>query len=140
VAFAQRGDPERPVRLRVPVGADAKPAEIDQAHRGRAHPFRLQRLEAHVLRHGPSQLWKPLAEEDQLLEFRLLLVGPEFGMVELLLPPGGGDSRRLELAAGARADPDVAPGGRDPERLDAPELRLIGDPVSAPVEVPEMAA
>src|SRR6266571_5346034 len=36
MALAQRRDPERPRRLRIAVGADAEPAEIDQPHGDRS--------------------------------------------------------------------------------------------------------
>ena len=54
VPLAERRDPERPRGSRVALGTDPKPAEIDQAKRQRADPFRRQRLAVHVLAHRLS--------------------------------------------------------------------------------------
>ena len=66
-------------------------------------------------------------EVQQPLELGALLGRPEARVVEVLAPPGRVDARRLELRAGVRRDPDVAPGGRDREGADPLERLLVVD-------------
>jgi len=46
-------------------------------------------------------------------------------VVAVLLASAGVAAGRLQVRVGARADPDVGPGRRDDERLDATEIGLV---------------
>ena len=140
VALPQRGDPERPEPLRVALVADAEPPEVDQPHRNGSGPFEGERLLVHVLGHGRAQVRQSFREPDQLVELGLLLARPVIGVVQVLHAPGAVDSGRLQLRVGPRRDPDVAPGRRDPERLDSLQHLRVRDRLPARVHVPEPAA
>src|ERR1044072_6572678 len=137
VAPAQRRDPERAKTLRVPLVSHAEPAEVDQPDRDRGRPLEGQRLLLDVLRHRSWEDGQFLAEADELVELRLLLARSKLGVVEGLHPAGAVDTRCLQLGVGSRRDPDVAPGGRDAQRLDPRECSLVGGPLSARVHVAE---
>ena len=87
----------RPRRLRVAVGADAEPAEVDQAHGHRADPLTVVRLALHVLGHRLAQPGQPLGEEHEPVVLRLLLLSAKVGVVEVLAPARLVDARRLQL-------------------------------------------
>ena len=102
VLLAQRRDPERLRFLRILLRADSEPGEIDQARsrsrrraRGRAPRVSMSS------RHRLAEIRQPLREPDQLVELRLLLLRAEVRVVEVLLPPGGVDTGRLQLRAAA---------------------------------------
>ena len=82
---------------------------------------------ADVLAHRLPQVGQPLGEADEVVELRLLLLRPELRVVQVLAPAGAIDPGRLELRFRARRDPDVAPRGRDDQRLDALDLLGVGD-------------
>ena len=84
-------------------------------------------LALHVLRHRLAQIRKALREADELVEFLLLLSCPVFGVIEILPPARSVDAGRLQLRCASWRDPDVLPCGRDRERPDALELRLVPD-------------
>src|SRR5579872_4762050 len=109
----ERGDAERAGRTRMAVAPDAKPAEVDEAKRDRADPVAVELVLVEVVDHRAAQLRQLLAEADEALELRALLLGAEIGVVDVLLPPGGVVAGRLELRARTRGDPDVLPGRRD---------------------------
>ena len=81
------------------------------------------------------QVGQLLREAHELVELRLLLPGAELRVVEVLAAPGLVDTGRLELRARPRRDPDVLPGRRDHELLDALDLGGIVDPPAATVQV-----
>src|SRR4051812_1642347 len=137
VAPGQGGDSERLRLLRVALPADPEPRAVDQARGNRADPLAVERVVVHVLRHRRSELRQLLREADELVVLRLLLLRPKRRVVEVLPPAGGIQADRLQLPGRARRDPDVLPRRRDHERLDALELRLVGDLVPAGVVVRE---
>ena len=64
-----------------------------------------------------------LAEIGEPRELRFVAVGPEAGVVPVLLAPARVTTGRLEVTVRTRADPHVGPRGRDRELADAPEHR-----------------
>src|SRR5260221_430440 len=90
-----------------------------------------------MLRHRRAQLRQLLRELDELVVLGLLLRSAIRGVVEVLLPTGLVVARRLQLRPRARGDPDLFPGRRDRELLDALELRRVADPATPLVDVPE---
>src|SRR6266536_3881069 len=83
MALTQRRDAESPRRPRIAIGPDPEPAEVDQPHRERAGPFRLEGLAFQMLAHRLPELRKALGKPHQAVEFLLLLACSEFGVVEV---------------------------------------------------------
>jgi len=52
----------------------------------------------HVARHRSAQVRQTLGKADQPVEFRLLLLCAEVRVIQVLLPAGSVDSRRLQIA------------------------------------------
>ena len=137
VVLAQGRDPERPKALRVALVADSEPAQVDQPHRQRSGPFRLQRVETHVRRHRGAQIRELLGEAHQLVELRLLLPGAKLGVVEVLQPPRAVAPGRLQLRSRIGRDAHVAPGRWNAQGLDSLERVRIRDPAAPRVHVAE---
>src|SRR5262249_22316451 len=127
---------ERPV-ADVALRADPKPAQLDQSQRDRRDAFPIELVLVEMQRHRFAQRRKRIAETDELVVLRLLLLGPVVGAVEVLLSARGVAAGRLELRRRARRDPDVLPRRRDRERLEPRELPLVRDPLAAAVVVAE---
>ena len=92
-----------------------------------------------VALHDAAQSRQRLGELEHLVE--LLLVAPRapVGVVQVLLAPGGVDSRRLQVTARVHADPHVLPRGRDRQLADAGERLLVVDALSVGIEELEPA-
>ena len=123
----------------VALGADPEPAELDQPQRDRRDALAIELLLVEMERHRFTQRRQSLAEADQLVVFRLLLLGAKIRAVEVLLPPRSVVSVAWSSRRRSRRDADVLPCGRDRERLDARELRLVRDALSARVVVAKCA-
>ena len=135
VLLVQRRDAVGARGLRIAVGPDPEPAQIDQPHCDRTDALWLIGVEVHVLAHRQPEIGQLLGKAHELVVLRLLLLGAKLGVVEVLSPAGPIDTGRLQLRAGIRRDPHLFPGRRDHERLDPLELRLVLDPVAARVEI-----
>src|SRR5207245_4055849 len=118
VLLAEGRDPEGPGFLCIALGADAKPAGIDQPGCDRRHALTVQHVLVHVLCRSGAQVGQALRESDQPIELRLVLLRTKRRVREVLLATGGVDAGRLQLGARAWRDPDVLPGRRDDERLE----------------------
>jgi hypothetical protein len=92
-----------------------------------------------MLRHRGAQVGQVLREADQAVVLLLFLLRPERRVVEVLAAAGRVDARRLQLGVRSGRDPHVFPRRGNDERLDARELRLVADAVSARVVVPKAA-
>src|SRR5215217_769785 len=135
VARPQRGNAEGPVPLRIALGTDPEPAEIDEPHGHRADALVGKMLVLHVFGHRLAELRQVLREPDEPVVLRLLLALPECVAVPVLLAPRGVDAGRLDLRAGAGRDPDIGPRGRNGERANALELCLVRDLPSGRVDI-----
>jgi hypothetical protein len=141
VLLAHRREPVRRVLDRVLLGADPEEAALEQPHGGgQDAPAVELRAVPEVPLDLPAQPRERLREADHVAE--LLQVAPlaPVVVVAVLLAPGGVRPRRLEVAAGVRADPDVLPRGRDRELGDAGERLRLVDPLPVVVDVREAAA
>jgi len=140
VVFAKGCDAEGPRLLRVALRPDAEPPAVDQTRGDSRDPLAIQKVVVHVLRHRRAQVRQTLGKENQTVEFRLLLLSAKIRVVDVLFSTRRVDAGGLELGRSAARDPDVFPGRRNHERLDPLELLLVGDAISARVDVAEPPA
>ena len=127
VTLEQRGHAVGPGAAGVGLRADPEPGPVDQRDGVGERPLGAERLEPDVARHGCPQPRQELAEAHEAVVLRLLLRRAEVGVVEVLLPPGRIDARRLELRTRIGRDPHLLPGGWDDELVDPGELGRIRD-------------
>src|SRR5690242_5730598 len=85
VATHERGHAVGPV-ANITLRADAKPAELDQPERDSGDALAIELLLAEMHGHSLAQRRQALSEPDQVVVLGLLLLGPKFGAVEVLLP------------------------------------------------------
>ena len=86
-----------------------------------------------------AQAGQRVREVDHVVEL-LLVAAPAPGVVvAVLLAPGGVEAGRLQMAVGIRADPHVAPGGRDRQLADARQVRRVADKLAVGLVVGEAA-
>src|SRR6185436_15385246 len=109
VALPERRDSVRPRLLRIPLGARPKPAEVDQTKRDRADALAVEMAAVHVLGHRRPDLRQLLAEADELVVLRLLLLRAVVLRVQVLLAARLVVADCLELCPRTRRDPHVAP-------------------------------
>src|SRR5262249_54129831 len=81
-----------------------------------------------------------LGEGDHALVLRFVADRAPAGVVEVLLAAAGVAAGGLQMAVGPRADPDLGPGGRDRQRLDAAERFGVVDVLALGPAVAETAA
>ena len=137
VTLAQRRDAVRARCARVPVGADAEPAEVDEAQRDRGNARAIELVIVEIVRHRAAQIGQPFAEADEAFVLRFLLRGAEVGVVQVLLPARLVAAGGLELCARSRRDPDVLPRGRNRKLLEPLDRRGIADLPAAAVVIAE---
>ena len=128
---------------RVPAGAgsgvvltaDAEEAAIEQPHRAREHALAGDALASEVRVDLPPHAGQGAREVDHLVE--LLLVAPlaPAAVVDVLLAATRVDSRRLDVAHGVRADPDVLPRRWDDKLADPAQHLGFGDLLPVVVHV-----
>src|SRR4029079_2208162 len=119
---------------------DAEEAAVEQAHGARQHVLAAHVVALHLLLDVRAQVGQRAGEHDHVLELRLVAASAPARVVEVLLAALVVDPRRLDVAAGIRADPDLLPGRRDDELVDAPEDLRVVDTRAIGVEVDEPAA
>src|SRR2546421_2984169 len=120
-----------------------KEAAVEQAYRGGQDAWSRHVVlvaVADVALDVLAQLRQRAGEAQHVVE--LLLVAPlaPLAVVEVLLAALLVDARRLDVAAGERADPDLLPRRRDDEVADAREDLGVGDALAVRVDVDEAAA
>ena len=84
---------------------------------------------------GAADLRQRPAEGERPAVFRLVPDAPPSRVVTVLLPPPVVAARRLDVAVGSRADPDLGPGGRDRQRLDPRQGLGVADRMTLRVDV-----
>src|SRR6476646_4687071 len=139
VVAAHRGEAVALVFLGVDLAADAEETEVEKADGAGERPLARHPLAAQVGGDGAAQLRQREGELPHQLElpFRLPLL-PAL-VVEVLLAPGFVVPRRLDVAEGVGADPDLLPGRRDRQLPDPLQRLLVGDLLAGPVLVGEAA-
>ena len=94
VPSQKRGHAVGPV-ADVALGADPEPPQLDQAQGDRRDTFAIEFLLVEVKGHRLPKRRQRVAEADQLVVLGALLLGSKVRAVEVLLPAGGVDARRL---------------------------------------------
>ena len=138
VAAPEGREPVRTILLRVCLGPDPEEAEVQEPHGAGERPFAGQTARGDIASaHLPHRGKAPSQPEDAV-EFLAAAASAPILVIQVLLPPGRVGAHRLEMAAFDRTDPHVRPGGRDRQRTDPLECRVIGDllPVRMDVDKP----
>jgi hypothetical protein len=125
------------VEVGVPFLADAEQAEVDQPDYAGHDPVAGQAAVPQVPRGGRSQPGQRAGEPEHVPELLGVALLPPELVVEVLEPALAVGARGLDVAERVRRDPDVGPGGRDPECPDPLQRRGVGDLRPGQVEVPE---
>jgi hypothetical protein len=139
VPFLQRGKANPAVLVDVLLRTDPEATQVEQAYGGRGRALERHPVEAEVLVHGASCLGQRGGCLEHPVELQLVALGAPVGVVEVLSPAGVVGADRLDVTVRVRADPDVLPGRRDHQRLDAQHL-LAAEPVAVLVVVREPPA
>src|SRR5690606_5307643 len=86
-----------------------------------------------------AQTGQGASEGGQALELVLCGMGRPVGMIAVLLAPARIAPRRLNMAGGARTDPDIGPGRRDGQAADAVQRGGVPDQVAVRIPIAEAA-
>jgi hypothetical protein len=140
VAVAQRGQAVGLVLARILVIPDAHHGRFEQVDDGRQHLLARQAGQAEGAVDFLADLRQRLAELDHALVLHLVAHLAPFGVVAVLLAPARVAPGGLQVAVGLRADPDLGPGRRDGQRLDAFQGGFVVDRLAARVEVAKAVA
>jgi hypothetical protein len=125
------------VEVGVPLLADAEQAEVDQPDHAGHDPVAGQAAVPQVLRGGRPQPGQRAGEPEHVPELLGVALLPPELMVEVLEPALAVGARGLDVAERIRRDPDVRPGGRDPQRPDPVQRRRVADLSAGLVQIPE---
>jgi hypothetical protein len=125
------------VQFGVAVAADAEEAEVEQADGGGEDAPPGEAAVAEVCPDGFADGGEAFGDVEDVFVLGLFLFGAELGVVQVLAASGGVGADGLEVAVGAGADPDVLPGRRDDEGLDAGEFRRVAQGLPRGAEVAE---
>ena len=125
------------VEFGVPFPADAEHAEVDQPDHAGHDPVAGQAAVPQVVRGGRPQPGQRVGEPEHVPELLGVALLPPEPVVEVLEPALAVGARGLDVAERVRRDPDVRPGGRDPQRPDPVQRRGVGDLRAGRVEVAE---
>ena len=139
VIATQRQESVGAVAALILLGADAQGAAIEQPHGARKQPW-LRIAPCAQIRGDPiSEIGERGAERLESSELRAVpSLAPDV-VIAILPSTGGVGAGRLQVAVGVGADPHVLPRGRDRERTDPRQRRLVVDPRPRCVEVAEAA-
>ena len=139
VLAADGGDAEGAVFRRVLLAAGPEEAEVDQAGRRGQDPFPPQATAGQVLVDRVPQAREDSAE----LQHPVMLVPvaplPPQVVVPVLAPSRGVGAHRLNVPSRLGTDPDVLPGGRNHQGLDAGQCLRVADRLLTEAEVAEPA-
>ena len=127
VAVAQGGRAVALIRLRIGFVADADAADIEQADDRRDDGVAAQRALPEIGLDPLAQLRQRLAEVGAAIVFRRLLLLAEAGVIAILLAALVVIAGRLDMAVRVGAEPGVAIGGRQADRVQPVDLVAVGD-------------
>jgi hypothetical protein len=139
VLIAHRRQSDRAVLLRVFLVADPDHRLLEQADDRGEHFFARQAALAEVGAGALADLRQRLGEGEQPSVLHLVARVAPPRVIAVLLAAARVAPGRLHVAARIGADPDVGPRRRDRERVDALNLRAIGDGAAARVDIAESA-
>ncbi|GAV37054.1 hypothetical protein ROTAS13_04747 [Roseomonas sp. TAS13] len=136
----QRGQAIGAVLRGIVLVADTDQRVLQQPRHGRQHLLPRQALARHVRRHPLPDLRQAGSELHHVPVFRRIPRFPPSGVVAVLLAAPLIPARGLEMPVRQRADPDVAIGGRNGQRTDAGEFRLVAQRMPVRIAIGEAAA
>ena len=93
-----------------------------------------------MILHPAPDCRKAFGEGQHVMVLRAFAHLAEAGVITVLLAPSGIAPRRLDVAAGLRADPDFSPGRRYREGFDTLKCGFVLDPFPVIALVPETLA
>ncbi len=134
---AERGQPVRAVRPGVFVIADPDERLLEKTNDGGQHPPPGERGGFQVLRRASPDPGQRQAEFEEAFVLRLVARRAPGPVIAILLPSPGVPAGRLDVPARVGADPDVGPGRRNREGLDAVQRAGIADPPARTLDVDE---
>jgi hypothetical protein len=141
VPSLERGEAVAPVLLGVAVRAEPEAAQVDQPDGRGERAVAVDAGGAGEVEVGAepaADVGEPGGHLDHPVELRLVPLRPPHRVVQVLPPAGVVGAHGLQVRVRVRRDPDVAPRGRDDQRLDALDLRLP-ERAAVHVEVTEPA-
>ena len=120
----QRRQTAAAVPLEVPRRADARRRLVEQPERCREHALAVESVAAQGGRHAPARARQRLGERERARELAAVAARAPLRVVQVLAPTGLVDADGLDVAVRLDRDPDVLPGGRDDEVVDALAIGL----------------
>src|ERR1700730_8425939 len=115
------------VQLGVLLAADTEQAEVDQPDSAGGDTVAMQAAALQVVYGGRPQRGQRAGEPQHVSELLgVALLSPQ-PVVQVLGPAPAIHAGRLDVAERVRRDPDVLPGGRDPQRADAVQGQALPD-------------
>src|SRR5262245_58443351 len=139
VPVAKRRQSKRSVLPDVLLVPDADEALLEKLHDGRQHLVAREAGEREVRPRATPNARKRFGERLHAIEFRLVAAHAPLSVIAILLAPLRITTGGLKMSAWMRADPDLAPCGRNSQRADAPELRRASDSLPVRADVLETA-
>ena len=137
---ADRGQAEGAVLRGVLLPSRTEEAQVDEADAGGKHPFPAQAGSGEVTGDRPAYARQRRAELQHPVVLAAVPLFPPQIVVAVLTAARGVSAHGLDVAGRIGADPDVLPGRRDDERLDAGQGLRIPHRPSARAEVAEPSA
>src|SRR5690606_12666427 len=119
--------------------ADTDQGDLKQAHGGGQHLFPARAAPGQVVLDALAQTGQGAGESGQALELVLCGMGRPVGMIAVLLAPARIARCSLNMAGGARTDPDSGPGRRDGQAADAVQRGGVPDQASVRIPIAEAA-
>jgi hypothetical protein len=140
VPVAQSGGAEAFVLFRIFFIADAHVGLEDQAHDCGDDRFGPKLAAGDIPLDPLAELRQRAAECGQPLIFAGLPLGPEIGMISILLPPPVVEADRLDVAIWIRAEPAALVSGREADPVQPVDRLALGDSAAVRREILEVAA
>ena len=140
VTAAKRREAEGVVLLRQLVAADADQRALEQPDDRRHHLPPRKSRERDVALDVLANLPQHVAQLDHPLELRVIAVRAKIRMVAVLLASTCIARRDLEMSFRDRADPDVAPRGRDHQRAKSLDVLTLANDATVRIDVREASA
>jgi hypothetical protein len=137
VPGSQGRQPERAIRPRVLLVSDADVRELEEADAGRQYLLSRQSAAREVALAGRTHARKRPRERDHPVELRRVADLVPSRLVAVLLAASRVAAHRLDVTVGHRANPDLAPGGRNGQLPDAGQRGKVAQSVAVRVEIGE---